>query len=289
MTSGILKTGFIATYAATELTLSTQSITITQAVHTVASDVSNAGTLSNAPLNANAQTDMGAYLPYVVLRAKTGHTIYINPLGTAGAAEPIYTMDGKIGTMTDTRGLLLLRNPPGSGAGWLSNSIALPSGDLVDTSSSQQLSGPKQLLAGTLAGPHITGTFHQDGISSGFSGADRIWGQVGSQVVGIVTGTATSISLAEERSMKVKASVLIAASDHTAAVTTEVTGLFRRAFGGNIIMIGTTTPITIGTAAVSATFGVDTSSQVANLLFTGTAGTWNYVADYEYTKLALNT
>lgn len=287
MTAGIVKTGFLSTYAATEIVLSTATITITQGAHTVAAQTGSTGTIQNAPLEAATQGDMGAYLPFVILRAKTGHTIYIQPMGTL-VSEPIYTQDGRIGTITDTRGILLMRNPPGSGAGWLSTSIALPSGDLVDTTSSQNLSN-KELLAGTLRGPHITGTFHQDGISSGFSGADRIFGQVGSQVVGAVTGTAVSISLAEERTMKIKASVLVAASDHSASVVADVTGLFRRAFGGNILMVGTTTPVTIGTTAVSVGFGIDTAAQAANILFTGIAGTHNFVADYEYTRLAFNT
>lgn len=286
MTAGIVKSGFLSTYAATEITLSTATITITQGAHTVAAETGSVGTIQNAPLEAATSGDMGSYLPFVVLRAKTGHTLYVQPMGTL-AAEPIYTQDGRIGTLTDSRGMLLMRNPPGSGAGWLSTSIALPAGELVDTTSSQNLSN-KELLAGTLRGPHITGTFHQDGISSGFSGADRHWAQVGSQVVGAVTGTAVSIALPEERTMKIKASVMIAAPDHTASVLTDVTGLFRRTFGGTIVMVGTTSPVTIGTTAVSAGFGVDTSTQAANLLFTGIAGTHNFVADYEYTRLANN-
>lgn len=286
MTAGIAKAGFLSVYAATELTLSTATITITQGAHTVAAQTGSVGTIQNAPLEAATQGDMGAFLPFVVLRAKSGHTLYIEPMGTL-AAEPIYTIDGRIGTITDTRGVLLMRNPPGSGAGWLSTSIALPSGELVDTTSSQNLSN-KELLAGTLRGPHITGTFHQDGISSGFSGADRIIGQIGSQVVGAATGTAVSLALLEERTMKIKASVMVGAADHTASVLTDVTGLFRRTSGGNIIMVGTTTPVTIGTTAVSAGFSVDTAAQAANLLFTGAAGTWNFVADYEYTRLANN-
>lgn len=118
MTAGIVKSGFLSTYAATELTLSSGTLTITQGFHTVTIDGTAAGTISNMPLEANTQADMGAYLPFLVLRAASGYTLYVNPLGTA-VSEPIYTPDSAVGTITSTRAMLFVRNPPGSASGWL--------------------------------------------------------------------------------------------------------------------------------------------------------------------------
>lgn len=271
--------------ATSELTIDIANITVSKRFHTIAAGTGTDGTIQNVILDSGIGTQIGANITEVFLRPKAGH--FISVQHAVGATAPIYMLGSQTMNLNDTQTLHLVRNF-GSNS-WIGvNGITLPTGNLVGLTDVQNLTN-KTITGGTLVAPRITGTFTHDGISSGFSGSERIFGQVGSQVVGAVTGTATAITLAEERSMKIHARVLIAASDHTAAVTTEVTGLFRRALAGNIVMVGTTTPVTIGTTAVSVTFGADTAAQAANLLFTGIAGTYNFVAEYEYSKLALNT
>lgn len=88
--------------------------------------------------------------------------------------------------------------------------------------------------------------------------------------------------------MKMTARVLAAKIDHTQSLFTEVTALFRRDVSSNIILVGTTSPIVIGTSTLAVSIGIDTAAQAGNILVTGIAGTSNFVVDYSYNKLSLS-
>lgn len=264
-----------------ELTISSGQITVTGRFHTIAAQAGTVGTLQTIALSGGAGTQLNGNLPDLYLRPKAGH--YIAVQHAIPGTDPIYMLGSQTVNLTDTTALHFIRNFGDNS--WLGeNGIKLSGGVLVDLTSVQTLTN-KSLTAPTLTTPEVVGSLTHRGIVAGYNGAAHVSGQVGTNVVGVNTGTAVSITLSEGQSMSVKASVIAALTDHSQAIVSEMTGAFRRVAAGNIIMIGTTTPITIGTSALAISMGADTTAQAANILATGIAGTSNFLVNYEYTRL----
>jgi hypothetical protein len=270
-----------ANYSA--LTIDTAQVTVSKQFHTIAASGGTVGTVSNVLLDSGIGTQLNGSLTDVYLRPAAGHFIAFQH--ATGGTVPMYMTGSQNMNLNDQQTLHLVRNF-GSNSWLADNGIALPGGVLMDLTSVQTATS-KSFTSPNLTTPIVKGSLMHQGIIAGYSGAADAIAQVGTTVVGAVTGTAVSVSLAAEKSMKIKASVLAAKTDHTEALYAEVTGLFRRAAAGNIILVGTTTPVTIGTSALALALGVDTGSQVGNILITGVAGTSNFIVDYTYNQLGL--
>ncbi len=276
-TSGV----FGAAYSA--LTIDTAQVTVTKQFHTIAAASGTVGTVSNVLLDSGVGTQLNGSMTDVYLRPAAGQFIAFQH--ATGGIAPMYMTGSQTMNLNDQQTLHLVRNF-GSNSWLADNGIALPGGVLMDLSSVQTATS-KSFTRPNLTTPIVIGSLTLQNIIAGYSGAADTIAQVGTNVVGAVTGTAVSVSLAAEQSMKIKASVLAAKTDQTEALYAEVTGLFRRAAAGNIILVGTTSPITIGTSALALSLGVDTGSQVGNILVTGVAGTANFIVDYTYNQLGL--
>lgn len=267
--------------ASSELTLDVSQITVSKRFHTIAAASGTVGTIQSVALDSGIGTQLNGSLSDVYIRPAAGHFIAVQH--AIPGTDPVYNIGSQTVHLNDTKTLHLVRNF-GSNS-WLGvNGIQLSGAPLADTTSLQTLSN-KELAAPKLMTPEITGSFVHNGLSGGYTGSPNTYAQVGTTIVGAVTGTIASISLSEIKSMKIKASVLAAPTDHSESLYSEVTGLFRRVSAGNIIMVGTTTPVTIGTSALALSLGIDTSAQAANILVTGIAGTANFVVDYTYNQL----
>mgnify|MGYP000644392492 CR=1 FL=1 len=264
-----------------ELTLSVSSVTVNKRYHTIANAVGTVGTLQSVALDSGIGTQLSGNLTDVYIRPATGH--YIAVQHAIPGTDPVYQIGSRTVNLNDHQVLHLVRNFDNSS--WIGeNGINLTGGVLADLTSNQQLSN-KGLIAPGITIPEIIGSLTHQGIIAGYNGAENTIGQIGTNVVGVNTGTVLSVALAAEQSMKITARVLASKNDHTQSLFTEVTGLFRRDISSNIIMVGTTSPVTIGTSALAVTFGIDTTAQAANILATGVAGTSNFVVDYQYNKL----
>lgn len=268
--------------ASSEVTIDVAQITVSKQFHTIAAASGTVGTITNVLLDSGIGTQLNGSLTEVFLRPKSGHFIAVEH--GIGGIEPVYLLGSQTMNLNDEQTLHLVRNFDSQS--WLGvNGIKLPGGVLMDLTSVQTASN-KQFTAPRLTAPEVIGSLTHQGIVAGYNGAENVTAQVGTNVVGAVTGTAVSIPLAAEQSMKIKASALAAKSDHTESLYAEVTGLFRRAVSGDIILVGTTTPVTIGTSALALSLGIDTSAQAANILVTGIAGTSNFVVDYTTNQLS---
>lgn len=263
------------------LTIDVAQVTVSKRFHTIAASSGTVGTISNVLLDSGVGTQLNGNLTEVFLRPAAGHFIAVTH--ATGGVEPIYMLGSQTMNLTDQTALHLMRNP-GSNS-WLGvNGIKLPAGALVDLASVQTLTN-KSLTAPILTTPEVVGSLTHQGIVAGYNGAENTIGQIGTNMVGATTGTVLSIALAAEQSMKITARVLASKTDHTESLFTEVTGLFRRDVSSNIIMVGTTSPVIIGTSALAVTLGIDTTAQAANILATGVAGTANFIVDYQFNKL----
>jgi hypothetical protein len=264
-----------------EITLTTAQITVSKRYHTIAAAVGTVGTISTVALDSGIGTQLAGNLTDVYIRPASGHFMAVQH--AIPGSDPVYQIGSRTVNLNDKQTLHLVRNFDSNS--WLGeNGINLTGGVLVDLTSSQQLSN-KGLIAPGITVPEIIGSLTHRGIVAGYNGGSLNIGQIGTNIVGVNTGTVLSVTLAAEMSMKLTARVLASKTDHTESLFTEVTGLFRRDISGNIIQVGTTTPITIGTSALAVTLGIDTAAQAANILATGIAGTANFIVDYQYNRL----
>lgn len=270
--------------AYSEVTIDTASVTVTKQFHTIAAESGTVGTVSNVLLDGGIGTQLNGSLTDIYLRPKAGH--FISFQHATGGVSPMYMMGSQTMNLNEQQTLHLVRNYGNNS--WLAdNGIALPGGALMDLTSVQTATN-KSFTAPALTTPRVIGSLTHQGIVAGYTGASNIIGQVGTTVVGVATGTAVSVALAAEQSMKMTARVLAAKIDHTQSLFTEVTALFRRDVSSNIILVGTTSPIVIGTSTLAVSIGIDTAAQAGNILVTGIAGTSNFVVDYSYNKLSLS-
>lgn len=263
------------------LTIDTGQVTVSKRFNTIAAASGTVGTLETIALDSGVGTQLNGNLPDIFIRPAAGHFIAVQH--AIPGTDPIYHIGSQTVNLNENQSLHLVRNFGSSS--WLSNGISLTGGVLVDLTSVQTLTN-KSLTSPNLTTPEVIGSLTHRGIVAGYQGAADVIAQVGTTIVGVTTGTAVSVTLDEETSMKIKASVLAGKSDHTESLYAEVTGLFRRASGGNIVLVGTTSPVTIGTSALALSLGVDTSAQAGNILVTGIAGTSHCIVDYTYNKVA---
>lgn len=268
--------------SSSELTIDVSTVTVSKRFHTIAAASGTVGTVQSVALASGIGTQLAGNLTDVYLRPAPGHFIAVQH--AIPGTDPVYQVGSRTVNLNDKQTLHLIRNFDDNS--WLGvNGINLTGGVLADLTSVQQLSN-KGLVAPSMTIPVIIGSLTHQGIVAGYQGAADTIAQIGTNVVGAVTGTAVSIPLNAEQSMKIKASALAAKSDHTESLYAEVTGLFRRAVSGDIILVGTTAPVQIGTSALALSLGIDTSAQAANILVTGIAGTSNFVVDYTFNKLS---
>jgi len=149
MTVGFPVAGLYPFIAPTEVMIDVSGIlTITQGCHIVASNSGASDTLGQVVIDTNLDDELGSDIAWVLLFAKTGHTITVTD---STAPDAVYSFFGSDLTMTANEGVLLVRNP-GSGQGW--TGFGTPAGTPVTETGTQTLAN-KTFTAPTITSPTI--------------------------------------------------------------------------------------------------------------------------------------
>lgn len=291
--AGNLNTGILALATPTEVTLTAGGdMTITQGFHTVAANSGTTDDLSTITIDASLSTALSTYLPFVVLKAKTGHTITVLHDAAPSAGE-INISSGANVVLVDEKLLVLWRSYDGTINVWVDgDSFNAPSGSWVDTGSVQSIGGVKTLASPILTTPTVNTSLTVDGIAATFANSQEVTLQAGVRTTDANVTTLASVTVAESRGIVLKATIIGVKSDHSEGIGGDILYMARRASGGNVTEIAAATirqaeDSGVGPPLISA--DVDTGTQTMRIRVQGIAATtYDWVVTYSYHLIASN-